>query len=144
MNPFEGMFNRQMDDFFGPSTSGPPTPSSKLGNSSYLSGYGGLGTGPGAITTSGAYGDDISPMNENSSSRPFSNGHLSAKEDTVLSSKDSTAISSSPSKNMYDNRQRSADSSNEDQTNKGDQATSLTFSGILRRKKGLPLDLPVM
>ena len=83
MNPFEGMFNRKMDEFFGPSTSGPSTPSSKqqMGGGYFSGGYGGLGTGSGP----GAYGDDLSPQHE-TSARPFSNGYSTVGED--LPSKD--------------------------------------------------------
>ena len=81
INPFEGMFNRKMDDFFGPSTSTSSASSKQSFGGGYLStGYGSLGTGPGSISNSVAYEDDLNPTNEKSS-RPVSNGYSRKDEE---------------------------------------------------------------
>ena len=98
INPLEGMYNRKYDDFFGPSTSGPPSSTKQpLGGGYLSSGYGGLGTGPGSIQSSAAYGDDLSPLHE-TSSRPFSNGYSSVEED--IPPKETTPVK------VYDERHR--------------------------------------
>jgi len=100
INPFEGMFNRKMDDFFGPSPSGPSSSSKQPLGGGYLSaGYGSMGTGPGSIPSSVTYGDDLSPSQE-SSARPISNGYSGVD----VSSKKA----SSPVK-IHDDRQQSFD-----------------------------------
>ena len=88
INPFDRIFNRKLDDFFGPSLSGPVASSTKPHHSGgYLSaGY------------TGAYGDDLSPLTEGNS-RPFSNGYSNTEEDV--------AAKDSQSPKSYDNRQNS-------------------------------------
>ena len=112
INPFEGMFNRKMDDFFGPSTSGPPASGKQPLAGGYLSsGYGGLGTGPGSIQSSVTYGDDLSPLHE-TSTRPFSNGYSGVKEE--IPPKETTPA------NVYDDRHRNFES--KDDLKQGDKS----------------------
>ena len=108
INPFEGMFNRKMDDFF---SSGPSANKLPLAGG-YLSGYGGLGTGPGSIQNS-AYGEDLSPSHEKNN-RPFSNGYSGTD--------DAPPKEASPAK-AFEDRHRSYDGKDEakpvDKTSQG-------------------------
>ena len=97
INPFEGMFNIKMDDFFGPSTPNPTSSKQSLGGGYLSGGYGSMGTGPGSISSSVTYGDDLSPSQE-SSARTFSNGYSGM--DDVASKKASSPIK------ILDGRQR--------------------------------------